>query len=220
MNKDKGVSLNMFVTLILFAVIIGVFGTLSILNAQITGAQTSGPVSVNVGQTISVNLVAGYTSINFGTELTGADDTTEDRAADDASAINPFLLRNDGNIAADVTAQANVVLFTGTSPQYRIRVGEPDGDTYASPNPYGEVVSAVPAVDTCDPTACYLVGAGTQETYASIPIVPAAAIQILNELEWNNAYDEARADIHIYVPIDEIQGAKGPSTITFTASSD
>jgi len=112
-----------------------------------------------------------------------------DDTSDDSP--NPFEVRNDGNVNVNITVGATA-LWSGTTKvasDYQFKCGDYDSDE-------------------CP--------AGSQTSWASMPVSPATA-QIIANMSSVTGDNVLESDIKIHVPVDEGAGSK-TSAVTFTAS--
>ena len=202
---DENMSTKHFIVLAvifgaIFAIATGfLFSFFSFPQKAATGLG-SGQVDVTVGTELGIEVVPPYNVINFGTLNRGQTQNTLPPGT-----VLPFLIRNMGNVMADVEVCANQDLWSGAA---------------KVPSDYQfSVANADPRVtmDNCMSFGCFDVG-NSQMTPANMPIPCPAGMKAVNNLNWEDNKDEAITHIYLHVPVDEPAGTKS-STVTFTGVS-
>lgn len=160
---------------------------ISITKPSITGMAT-GTTSVTVSNDTSITLTVS--TINFGSMSMGdVNDTTDNAPA-------PFTVRNDGNVAINISASSSDNLW----------------DTQANPTMYYQVRCG----NTSEWTGCSSnYNPKNQNTFTN---VPTSATQIIWNLTYASSVDEAEIDINVTVPTDEGGGSKS-SALTVTSAN-
>ena len=102
----------------------------------------------------------------------------------------PFLVRNDGSVKADVTISATSIWSSSNRVPIDYRYSTACSETSCF-NTFGSTTSANP--------------------------LTTSASNLINDLDFVDAQDEAEIDIYLHVPPDEPAGAKS-STVTVTGS--
>ena len=192
---------QMMMIAIVFGVVFAAF-TVFLLRMPVTGtgkAGQTGTVGATINTELGIEVVAGYDVMNFGTLNRG---DSRDSTPTSGNTVLPFLVRNVGNVMADVSVCAGN-LWTSANRQ-------PSDYRFSAAN----VDPRVP-MDNCPSLGCFDT-LNSQTTAANLPVsCPGGAVKYVNNLNWEDTKDEALAHIYVRVPLDEAPGAK-TSTVTFT----
>jgi uncharacterized cupredoxin-like copper-binding protein len=172
---------TLIIGLLAVALLVSAMGTLSAVTK--TTGLAAGTTNASVSSTADITLTTS--NVNFGSVAIGIAETTSDGSP------SPFLVKNEGSVDIDVTANSTQLWaqVASTSAYYRVKC-------------------------RTGTTAC---GAGSETSYVDMP-VSAAAIQIIGTLGFTDGSDDNKVDIEITAPNRESQGAKA-ATVTFTASA-
>ncbi len=182
---------------VLFSILITQYSLLSITGLDI--ATTQG----NVEEGMGIGLDISYKLVDFGNVYGG--ETKDTTAYTDVAQLQPkpIIVRNIGSEPIDVQISATPLWTSADAVpgDYKFSVSNP-GITNAG-------------LDTCS-TACFTSTPAPRALPQIIPTqqpspIPANAI---NNLNFQDANDEARIDIHVHVPVNQ-QGAVS-STVTLT----
>ena len=155
-----------------------------ILNTASPAGFATGTVYINVSCATTLTMMNN--NVSFGTQTAGTTNDTTDNIP------LPFRLRNDGNVAINITLTANSSLFSNEAP---------------SPNIYFQAACG----NVTEERNC-----STAETnaWSDIPLTPTTVLKVVN-LSFTNTVDEIEIDINVTVPSNVSAGAKS-ATLTFT----
>ena len=205
-GQTRGPSTGMIVGIAIFAAVIvslgvGFFVT---IGGPSVGRAVSGTgvVGVEVAGDLGIEVDAAHNAINFGTLSRGGNADTLPPVSGDGNM--PFLIRNMGNLKADVEVCA-VSLWNGpskTPADYQFSVADADPRV---------------AMDNCISTPCFNKPASPASP-TPMPLSCPVGILAVNDLNFEDNNDEAIIHAYVHVPTDEPAGAKS-SVVTFSAVS-
>lgn len=157
---------------------------ISVTKPSITG-MAPGTTTVTVSNDTTITLTVS--TVAFGSMSMGeVNDTSDDAPA-------PFTVRNDGNVAINITVSGTSLWSSQANPTmyYQVKCG-----------------------NTSEWTGCSMnYNPKNQHNFTNMPT---SATQIIWNLTYASAVDQAEIDINVSVPIDE---AGGPKSSTVTVSS-
>jgi len=211
MNRDYVYG---FLALIIVTSILTSFFTFFYIYPNITGrpVQDTGNVQVNVVSGLGIAIDTVYNVIDFGNI---ARDRTYDSDSNSPTyqtpiSTNPILIRNEGNVAADIQICAENAFWSGSY--------------VASDFQYKVDMPLLTGSDNCGTDIslnnnCFTGSSGSTITYTNLPFPtfpnPCTNVNAVNNLQNADTSDEVELDIKIHVPVDEPTGAKS-TTITIT----
>ncbi|HIH14561.1 MAG TPA: hypothetical protein HA224_04905 [Nanoarchaeota archaeon] len=182
-NFEFNINYELLAVVLVSAVTFASIFNAVILNTSPAGFAT-GTVYVNVSCTTSIIMLNN--NVSFGTiDRDTSNDTTDNIPL-------PFRIRNDGNVAVNITLTANSSLFSNEAP---------------SPNIYFQAACG----NVTEERNC-----STAETnaWSNIPLTPTTILKVVN-LSFTNTVDEIEIDINVTVPNNVSAGGKS-ATLTFT----
>ncbi len=159
-----------------------------------------GKVNITVRNTTDITLTVA--SVDLGQLGEGeTNNTIGDQASDPA----PFSIRNDGNIPINISLQGTSLFIQTPNPtaNFQARCGNVTAEWNCTGGTYDYNTSAYRNASIL--------------SFTDIPASGSPRVFIAN-LTHRSAYDEAKLDISVTVPSEELGGIKG-STITFTSSA-